>query len=183
MKLLVFWSSRKLTSLRGTGASSLPPLTIFHSLSALQLGLHCTQSGHQQQASRSRYIPAQHRCARMTRSPALPPCLLRASARPNKFCSCSCRRCCFLMMSRSLSSSVGSGRASVEATGPVSVFNLLAQCVTQHAMHIPKPFYAGVCSRRDAIIPAKDDMNARRHRYIMPAYQTLHGHWPCRSFS
>ena len=121
LKFAVFWSSRKLTSLRGACTSALPPLTIFHSLSALQLGLHCTQSGHQQQASRSRYIPAQHRCARMTRPPALPPCLLHASARPNKFCSCSCRRCCFLMMRRSLSSTVGSGRASVEATGPVSV--------------------------------------------------------------
>ncbi len=32
LKLPVFWWSRKLTSLRGRGASALPPLTIFHSL-------------------------------------------------------------------------------------------------------------------------------------------------------
>jgi hypothetical protein len=29
LKFAVFWWSRKLTSLRGTGASALPPLTIF----------------------------------------------------------------------------------------------------------------------------------------------------------
>ena len=86
LKLPVFWSSRKLTSLRGTGASALPPLTIFHSLSALQLWQHCTQSGHHVQQSRRHYIPAQHRRARMTRPPALPPCLLRASAPRNEFC-------------------------------------------------------------------------------------------------
>ena len=32
LKFAVFWSSRKLTSLRGTSVSALPPLTIFHSL-------------------------------------------------------------------------------------------------------------------------------------------------------
>ena len=31
----------------------------------------------------------------MTRPPALPPCLLRASAPRNEFWSCSCHRCCF----------------------------------------------------------------------------------------
>jgi hypothetical protein len=38
----VFWSSGKLTSLRGTSASALPPLTIFHSLFAFQRCLDCT---------------------------------------------------------------------------------------------------------------------------------------------
>ena len=86
LKLPVFWSSRKLTSLRGTGASALPPLTIFHSLSALQRWRNCTQMRHQLQQSRRHCIPAQHRRAGMTRPPALPPCLLRASAPRNKFC-------------------------------------------------------------------------------------------------
>ena len=70
LKLPVFWSSRKLTSLRGAGASALPPLTIFHSLSALQLWLHCTQIRHRLQKSRRCCIPAQHRRAAMTRPPA-----------------------------------------------------------------------------------------------------------------
>ncbi len=61
LKLPVFWSSRKLTSLRGPSASALPPLTIFHSLSALQLRQNCTQLGHQRQKSRRCCIPAQHR--------------------------------------------------------------------------------------------------------------------------
>jgi hypothetical protein len=52
LKLPVFWWSRKLTSLRGTGASALPPLTIFHSLSALQRWRHCTQMGHRLLPSR-----------------------------------------------------------------------------------------------------------------------------------
>ena len=43
--------------------SALPPLTIFHSLSALQRWLHPTPVGHQQQPSRRCCIPAQHRCA------------------------------------------------------------------------------------------------------------------------
>jgi hypothetical protein len=94
LKLPVFWSSRKLTSLRGTSASALPPLTIFHLLSALQRWPNCTQEGLVQRQSRRCCIPAQHRRARMTRPPTLPPCLLRASARRSKFCSCSCRRCC-----------------------------------------------------------------------------------------
>ena len=81
LKLPVFWSSRKLTSLRGTGASALPPLTIFHSLSALQRWPHCTPMRHQLQPSRRHCIPAQHRRAGMTRPPALPPRLLRASCR------------------------------------------------------------------------------------------------------
>jgi hypothetical protein len=89
LKLPVFWSSRKLTSLRGTGASALPPLTIFHSLSALQQWRNCTRSGHRIQQSRRCFIPAQHRRSRMTRPPALPPCLLRASASRNELCSCS----------------------------------------------------------------------------------------------
>jgi hypothetical protein len=38
LKFAVFWSSQKLTSLRGTGASALPPLTIFHSLSEFSDG-------------------------------------------------------------------------------------------------------------------------------------------------
>ena len=50
---------RKLTSLRGTGASALPPLTIFHSLSALQRWLHCTQHRHRCQRT-------QHPCHRST---------------------------------------------------------------------------------------------------------------------
>ncbi len=98
LKLPVFWSSRKLTSLRGTGASALPPLTIFHSLSALQPWLDCTQMRHQPRRIRRRLrycIPAQHRRSRMTRPPALPPCLLRASAPRNKFYYCSCHRRCF----------------------------------------------------------------------------------------
>ena len=84
LKLPVFWSSRKLTSLRGTGASALPPLTIFHSLSALQVGPHCTQIGHRQKQSRRRCIPAQHRRPGVTRSSSLHP--------PNKNSSSSCRR-------------------------------------------------------------------------------------------
>ena len=72
LNLPVFWSSRKLTSLRGPGASALPPLTIFHSLSALQRWQNCTRIGHRPQQSRRCYIPAQHRRARMTRPPALP---------------------------------------------------------------------------------------------------------------
>ena len=74
LKLPVFWSSRKLTSLRGAGASALPPLTIFHSLSALQLRQNCTQMGHRPQQSRRCCIPAQHRRAEMTR----PPCAAAA---------------------------------------------------------------------------------------------------------
>ncbi len=66
LKLPVFWSSRKLTSLRGTSASALTPLTIFHSLSALQLWGNCTQPGHPQQQSRRRCLPAQHRSAALT---------------------------------------------------------------------------------------------------------------------
>jgi hypothetical protein len=68
LKLSVFWSSRKLTSLRG-GASALPPLTIFHSLSALQRWQNCTLLGPRQQQSRCCCIPAQHRRAAMTRPP------------------------------------------------------------------------------------------------------------------
>jgi hypothetical protein len=70
LTLPVFWSSRKLTSLRGPGASALPPLTIFHSLYALQR-LDCTQMGHPRQTRQSRCIPAQHRRTGMTRSPRL----------------------------------------------------------------------------------------------------------------
>jgi hypothetical protein len=69
LKFAVFWSSRKLTSLRGTGASALPPLTIFHSLSPLQHWQHCTQMGHHEQQSQRCCIPAQHRRAGMTRPP------------------------------------------------------------------------------------------------------------------
>ena len=70
LKLPVFWSSRKLTSLRGEGASALPPLTIVHSLSALQpWRLDCTQMRHRLQRSRGCCIPAQHRRAAMTRTP------------------------------------------------------------------------------------------------------------------
>jgi hypothetical protein len=61
LKLPVFWFSRKLTSLRGTCASALPPLTIFHSLSALQRWRHCTQIGHRLQQARRCRIPARHR--------------------------------------------------------------------------------------------------------------------------
>ena len=62
--LAVFWSSRKLTSLRRTGASALPPLTIFHSPPALQLWLDCTQMGHRPPQCRRCCIPAQPlRCA------------------------------------------------------------------------------------------------------------------------
>ncbi len=71
LKLSVFWLSRKLTSLRGAGASALPPLTTFHSLSALQLG-HCTQICHRREQSRRGCIPAQYRRAAMTRSPGPP---------------------------------------------------------------------------------------------------------------
>ena len=77
LKLPVFWSSRKLTSLRGPGASALPPLTIFHSLSALQRWQNCTrirhrlqQKGHRLQQSRRDCISAQHRRAGMTHFPA-----------------------------------------------------------------------------------------------------------------
>ncbi len=63
------------------------PLTIFHSRSALQQWLHCTRSGHRLRQSRRCCIPAQHRRAAMTRSTALPPCLLRASSRQNKICA------------------------------------------------------------------------------------------------
>ncbi len=63
LNFAVFWSSRKLTSLRGAGASALPPLTIFHSLSALQPWPHCTQMGHPLPESRCCCIPAQHRRA------------------------------------------------------------------------------------------------------------------------
>ena len=69
LKLPVFWSSRKLTSLRGAGASALPPLTIVDSLSALQRWHHCTQMRHRLQQSRGCCIPAQHRRAAMTRIP------------------------------------------------------------------------------------------------------------------
>ena len=86
LKLPVFWSSRKLTSLRRTCASALPPLTIFHSLSALQRWHHCTHMRHRLQQSRRHCISAQHRRAGMTRPPALPPCLLRASAPRKEFC-------------------------------------------------------------------------------------------------
>ncbi len=61
-----FWSSPMLTSLRRTSASALPPLTIFHSLCALQLWQHCTPAGHGRQQSRRRFIPTQHRCAVLT---------------------------------------------------------------------------------------------------------------------
>ena len=73
LKLAVFWSSRRLTSLRGTGASALPSLAIFHSLSTLQLWLDCTQMCDQLPPSRRHCIPAQHRRAAMTHSSALPP--------------------------------------------------------------------------------------------------------------
>jgi hypothetical protein len=74
LKLPVFWSSRKLMSLQRTGASALPPLTIFRSLSALQSWKHGTQMGHLVQPKGHRCcccgcIPAQHRRASMTRSP------------------------------------------------------------------------------------------------------------------
>ncbi len=82
LKLPVFWSSRKLTSLRGTGASALPPLTIFHSLCALQRWLHCTQTGHRLQQSRRCCIPAQHRRAAMTHFPACCAAPLRINTFP-----------------------------------------------------------------------------------------------------
>ena len=84
LKLPVFWSSRKLTSLRGPGASALPPLTIFHSLSALQRWRHCTQMGHPLLQSRRCCIPAQHRRASMTppraAAAAIKAVLVRAAA-------------------------------------------------------------------------------------------------------
>ncbi len=61
----VFWSSGKLTSLRGTSASALPPLTIFHSLFAFQWWLDCTWLCHQLPQTRRGCIPAQHRLQRM----------------------------------------------------------------------------------------------------------------------
>jgi hypothetical protein len=73
LNFAVFWSNQMLTSLREKGASALPPLTIFHSLSALQRWLHCTQNRHRPQASRRGCILAQHRRSAMTRSPALLP--------------------------------------------------------------------------------------------------------------
>jgi hypothetical protein len=88
LKLPVFWSSRKLTSLRGPGASALPPLTIFHSLSALQRWQNCAQIRHRLQQRRLYFIPAQHRRAAVTR----PPRFLRPFA-VNKCSSSSCRRC------------------------------------------------------------------------------------------
>ena len=73
LKFAVFWSSRKLTSLPGTGASAPLPalLTIFHSLCTLQRWRNCTQMGHSVQQRRRRCIPAQHRRAEMTRPPRL----------------------------------------------------------------------------------------------------------------
>jgi hypothetical protein len=103
LKLPNFWSRRMPTSLRGTGASALPPLNIFHSLSALQRWQNCTQMRHRPQPSRRRCIPAQHRRDRT--SPPNPasarlndalPCLLR----PNNcnyskiYCCSSPHRCC-----------------------------------------------------------------------------------------
>ena len=83
LKLLVFWSSRKLTSLRGAGASALPPLTIFHSLSALQLWWqNCTHIRHRLQQSRRYCIPAQHRRAAMTHFPACCAAPLRINTFP-----------------------------------------------------------------------------------------------------
>jgi hypothetical protein len=38
LKFVVFWSSQNLTSLRGTGASALPPLTIFSHCLSCSLG-------------------------------------------------------------------------------------------------------------------------------------------------
>ncbi len=73
LKFLVFWSSQKLTSLRGPGASALPPLTIVHSLSALQPWQHCTQSRHRLLQTRGCYIPAKHRRAAMTLVVKQPP--------------------------------------------------------------------------------------------------------------
>ncbi len=58
LKLSFFWWSRKLTSLRSSGASALPPLTIFHSLSALQPWQHCTQIRHRLPQRRRCCIPA-----------------------------------------------------------------------------------------------------------------------------
>jgi hypothetical protein len=72
LKFAVFWSSQKLMSLRGTGASALPPLTIFHSLFILQRWQHRTQTSHRPRQSRRHCIPAQHRRAGMTHSAALP---------------------------------------------------------------------------------------------------------------
>jgi hypothetical protein len=47
--------------------AALPPLTIFHSLYALQRWLHCTQNRHRPKASQRGCIPSQHRHAAMTR--------------------------------------------------------------------------------------------------------------------
>jgi hypothetical protein len=58
-------------SLQGTGASALPPLAIFHSLSALKQWHHCTQIEHRLEQRRRCCIPAQRRRTAMTRSPAL----------------------------------------------------------------------------------------------------------------
>ncbi len=85
LKLPVFWSSRKLTSLPGPGASALPPLTIFHSLSALQPWQNCTEMRHRRQPSQGCCIPAQHRRELNDAHPPRCRC-------PNKSSSCSCRR-------------------------------------------------------------------------------------------
>ncbi len=93
----MFWSSRKLKSLRGTGASALPPLTIFRSLSALQQLRNCTQRRHRPQPSRRRCIIL-HTCAAsaclndpLPRPAPLPP----ARELPlNESSSSFCRRCC-----------------------------------------------------------------------------------------
>ncbi len=62
------WWSQKLTSLRGTGASTRPPLTIFRSLHTFQLGQHCTQRCDRQPQIRRRCVPPKHRRPIMTLS-------------------------------------------------------------------------------------------------------------------
>ncbi len=87
LKFAVCWLSRELTSMQGPGASALPPLTILHSLSALQPWQNCTHLGHRTTQTLPRrparrpeiektrgksipyfFIPPQHRRAAMTRS-------------------------------------------------------------------------------------------------------------------
>ncbi len=86
LKLPVFWSSRKLTSLRGTGASALPPP---HHLS-LTICLAAMAKLHSNWPSTTTTKPTWlHTCAASARRNDAHPPRRRC---PNKSSSCSCRR-------------------------------------------------------------------------------------------
>ena len=126
LKLPVFWSSRKLTSLRG-GASALPPLShlspSFTHCLPCSYGKNCTPTRRRRQQSRRSRIPAQHRRAAMTRSPALLP--------PKKITSCSYRRCCLAATALAV---------TFTATAPLSQSRLWNACLrrVERLVHQPR---------------------------------------------